>query len=231
MNILISAGPMRTYIDPIRYIQNSSSGVLGLEIALALKQKLPLVNIVTILGPVDSKVNESFRSCSTVYEFQTTKDYERLLKYEFPNCDLFISSAAVLDFEVDSQQEKISRADLEQSSEIKFKKNNVPDFVGWMGNEFKKPSQKVFAFSLDTRNEPDAIKRAKDKVQSKKLDGIFVNFAGPREGPEKPMSSGVILNKSGDIAKRVALSDKRVVADVITSYLISHLDIPKGDTI
>ncbi len=223
MNILISAGPMRTYLDPIRYIQNSSSGLLGLEITAALAESLPNSKFTALVGPVDSSIRSAFSEITTVCPYATAAEYERALKEHFPNCDLFISCAAVLDFEVQTLAKKISRVTLESNSELTFKKTNVPDFAAWMGNDFKKPNQRIFAFSLDTENEAQAIMRGKDKIDTKNVDWIFVNFASDTLGPEKPLSSGVILNRKGDIAKRIPENTKKSVAGDISKFLVSEL--------
>lgn len=214
---------MRTHIDPIRYIQNSSSGKLGAEIAHALREALPNATQTTILGPVDSMVSSAFESVSIVHPYVTPHDYEALLMREFPKCDLFISCAAVLDFEIETAAEKISRHELEQNAELRLPKKNVRDFVALMGNEFKQSHQKILAFSLDTGSEAKAVQRAKVKISSKKADWIFVNFASDRQGPDKSLSEGVILNANGDIEAKIPEMNKREVAKALVNFLVPRL--------
>jgi len=213
---------MRTYIDPIRYVQNSSSGVLGLEIARALKARNPHLEITSLVGPVDSAVREGFAELGSVLPYATAQDYERNLLPAFTTCDLFVSCAAVLDFSVDTSPTKLARQDLENLPELRLPKANVPDYAGWVGNEFKTARQKIFAFSLDTAAEASAIMRAKEKVLDKNADWIFVNFATDTQGPEKSLSSGVILNHQGDIAKRLRESPKALIAGEIADFLIKE---------
>lgn len=232
MRILISAGPMRTYIDPIRYIQNSSSGVLGLEIAKALKKNDSSSQITTLLGPVDSSVAKEFSANSDVHHYITAHDYEALLKKHFLTCDLFISCSAVLDFDIETEAKKISRTDLEASDELRFHKRNVTDFVALVSKTLKQAHQRVFAFSLDTGDESAAIAKAQTKITAKHVEAIFVNFASSNEGPDKPLSGGVILNQSGQIVRRIAQMSKRDVAKEIVDFLGSDLfqaDRTKGD--
>lgn len=222
MRVLLSAGPMRTYLDPVRYLQNSSSGLLGLELARALGDFKNFKKTVVLLGPVDSHIRSEFKKVTEVHDYQTSSEYRAGLLKLFPTCDLFISCAAVLDFEIEKQPKKISRADLESSSELKFSKRNVPDFVAWLSNEVKNAEQKIFAFSLDTSDETAALERARKKQRAKNCEWIFVNYASDNEGPEKSLSSGVLLGPGGEIVRRIAKSDKRDVAKELAAFLGSQ---------
>lgn len=192
--------------------------------AWALREKILNSSITTLLGPVDSKVSDAFDAVSnSLYHYVTPQDYESVLLSEFPKCDLFISSAAVLDFDINSSLKKISRHELEQSHELILSKKNVPDFVAWMGQKLKTDRQKIFAFSLDTETEEKALERAKEKVRNKNADWIFVNFASNRQGPDKPLSEGFVLNAKGQIEIKIPEMKKRDVAQTLVTFLITQL--------
>lgn len=222
MSILISAGPMRTYIDPIRFIQNASTGVLGAEIVASLSKHFSKDKIVTLLGPVDSAIEQICKTYSEVYKYETSSDYRELLAKHFPDCDLFISASAVLDFNIMTETTKIPRESIKALSKISFDKEDVPDFVGWVCKELKTSEQKVFAFSLDTAEKSVAIARAKEKLLSKKCDWIFVNYATKDEGPSKEFSSGTILDQSGAEVLNIEKSHKRQVAEQLVMFLKSQ---------
>lgn len=222
MKILISAGPMRTAIDPIRYVQNASSGVLGVELAAAFKNLVSGCDITMMLGPVDSSVLSQAQTQATVCSYLTPADYQQQLEEHFPHCDLFVSAAAVLDFEIIPSHSKIARETLEATENISLQKRNVPDFAAWAG-AIKKPHQKILAFALATEGEAAAIVKAQHKVKAKQADWIYLNFASATQGPGKALSQGLVLDKLGQIQLRVPEMNKRDVAKTLASFVKSHI--------
>jgi len=228
MNILISAGPMRSKIDPIRYIQNSSSGRLGLEFAKELNELVPQAEFEFILGPVDSIVHLQFEELGSVTTYNDSAEYKSILLEKFPNTDLFISAAAVLDYEIEYSSQKESRSDLSAKGHLNLKIKPVEDFVALVGQN-KRPHQKVLAFSLDTRDAMSAIPRAIDKMKSKNADWIYLNYANQDSGPEKSTSSGLLLSRDETVLCRFSKDTKVNVAKTISQQLISPRELQKTE--
>jgi phosphopantothenoylcysteine decarboxylase / phosphopantothenate---cysteine ligase len=208
MNVLISMGPTRVFIDPVRYISNSSSGKMGLELireALKLKSK-----IVVVSGAVNIKFPKNIKVISV-----ETNDamYKALLKY-FKWADVFISNAAVVDF----IPKKISKN--------KIKKNNKPlmlklypslDILKKLSSK-KSKKQIVVGFALETENlKNNALK----KLEQKKLDLIAVNSFKSLGGDS---SQAMLISKFG-VCKDLGLVSKRKFAKEIFREICRKLII------
>lgn len=178
--VLLSVGPMKTAIDSVRYLQNRSSGQMGLEVAKAASHFGAEVTI--LLGPVDSNMREQFSDFS-VHRYESPLDYGRSLDKLFPQCDIYFSLAAVLDFEFISQPKKIDRESLEKSLTLNLPIQPVPDFVARMAQR-KKPHQKVIAFAAEDGDPEEILKRAERKMKKKGADAIIANPVRSGAGPE-----------------------------------------------
>ena len=104
--VLLSLGAMRTQVDDVRFLQNSSSGRMGLELARSLLNSGACVHLLA--GFCDPDVENDLRFLGEKYSsrvqltrFDGLVDYEKNLKSFFPDCGLFVSVAAVLDFEIE----------------------------------------------------------------------------------------------------------------------------------
>ena len=92
MKILISAGPTREHIDPVRFITNSSSGQMGYALAAAALRRGHEVTLVS--GPVNIAAPEGV----TLVKVISAADMAEAMKSRFPECDCCIMSAAVADY-------------------------------------------------------------------------------------------------------------------------------------
>jgi phosphopantothenoylcysteine decarboxylase/phosphopantothenate--cysteine ligase len=176
--VLISAGPMRTSIDPVRSLQNKSSGLMGLETARAAARAGAQVTV--LLGPVETQVARAFEGFET-HRYEGPADYAVALDALFPKCDIFLSLAAVLDFEVQAVSKKIDRRALGSALPLAIK--SVPDHVARVAAS-KRPEQRVIAFAAETGTESEILERAARKGREKGVDAIVANPVWPGLGPE-----------------------------------------------
>jgi phosphopantothenoylcysteine decarboxylase/phosphopantothenate--cysteine ligase len=173
--VLISCGPMRTAIDPVRFIQNTSSGEVAIALAKSFRDCGAQVTL--LLGPVDSQKKSEADSCAQrVRPFISFEDYEQLLAEEFPRCDVFLSAAAVLDFVAEAHSAKDSRASLAEKSRMEIAIRPTPDLVQAAARA-KKPHQKIVGFALETGDLDKARVRALEKLQKKNCDALILNLA------------------------------------------------------
>jgi phosphopantothenoylcysteine decarboxylase/phosphopantothenate--cysteine ligase len=177
--VLISAGPMRSGLDPVRFIQNRSSGKMGLEIARTA-QKLG-ARVQVLLGPIEPMMAELFESFE-VRRYEGPSEYDQGLREMLPSVDAFLSAAAVLDFEALPAPSKIERAQL-QGGELHVQYKPVPDFVARAAKE-RKPGQKIIAFAAETGSDPEIVTRAQSKMKKKGVDAMIANPVRPGLGPE-----------------------------------------------
>ena len=105
LRLLVSAGPTREPIDPVRFVSNRSSGKMGFAIATAARDRGARVTLLA--GPSGLAAPEGVR----VLSFETADDLHALLVREFPECDGLVMAAAVSDFIPESSPGRMHRGD------------------------------------------------------------------------------------------------------------------------
>jgi phosphopantothenoylcysteine decarboxylase/phosphopantothenate--cysteine ligase len=188
---------MKTPVDDVRFLQNSSSGRMGLELARTLLNKGAYLRLLAGICDVGVEnelmaLVKSNPSRIQLISFEGVSSYEENLKKYFSFCDLFISAAAVLDFEVEAVQGKLERMKRE---ELVLKVKSTQDYVAWAVQN-KKNTQKVIAFALESGTWHEAIDRAMKKLLRKGADAIVVNRSGVEgEGPFANTNQVLVLKR------------------------------------
>ncbi|NCN27155.1 bifunctional phosphopantothenoylcysteine decarboxylase/phosphopantothenate--cysteine ligase CoaBC [bacterium] len=216
--VLISAGPMRSQLDAVRFLQNSSSGLTGLYLAQEFFKLGYQVNC--LLGPIEASLREKFSSFDCE-DYVTASDYRKLLDKRFPYCDLFVSAAAVLDFELQTQEGKMTynKADHHLGLEVV----PVEDFVASVCRA-KKAEQKVLAFALQTGTPEQQLLKAREKLKTKDCDLIVLNSAQEGLGPMANQGSYSLLYKGSLEPEELGLLSKaefaaRLVRNIESTFL------------
>ena len=161
---LITAGPTREFIDPVRYISNPSTGKMGFSIAKAAIEAGWNVDLVT--GPV--ALEEPIGAI--LYPVMTAEEMLHQVDALFDACDILIMTAAVSDFRpVIQHTQKEKKGDA--SMNIEFERTT--DILKTMSD--RKAHQTVVGFAAETR---DMVTYAKEKLASKNLDFIVANEVG-----------------------------------------------------
>ncbi|MFW5992243.1 MAG: bifunctional phosphopantothenoylcysteine decarboxylase/phosphopantothenate--cysteine ligase CoaBC [Halanaerobiaceae bacterium] len=163
-SVLITAGPTREYIDPIRFLSNSSSGKMGY--ALAREAALHGAEVTLISGPTN------ITPPSTVKTFCYVESTEEMLlkvKEHLNDSDIIIMNAAVSDFRPLELQENKIKKDERDSLILKLAPN--PDILTEIGH-IKKKSQKLIGFAAESYN---LVENAEKKLIKKNLDMIIAN--------------------------------------------------------
>lgn len=218
--VLVSMGPMRSSLDPVRFMQNHSSGLMGLELVRALVEKG--ISPQVLVGPVDSQVLLSLKdlvSESFIFRYEQPRDYgENLLRLS-QNCDVFYSAAAVLDFEFEVLKEKLDRR--EEKFFEKLKTKPVRDFAKQFG-ESKSSHQVMVSFSAEVANDDQTLlKRALEKKKSKFADWTLVNRVSASSGPLKESSEAWIIDPSNHVEFLGKQKAKKVLAQILVDRLHS----------
>ncbi len=160
--VLVTAGPTREAIDPVRYITNHSSGKMGYAAAKAAMLRGAEVTLVS--GPVSL---EPIPFVKTVNVVTAKEMFEAVTEYA-PDCDIIIKAAAVADFRPKTiADNKIKKAD--GSLSIHLEKTD--DILKYLG-EHKKDGQILCGFSMETEN---MLENSRKKLESKNLDLIACN--------------------------------------------------------
>lgn len=160
MRILVTAGPTREPIDPVRYIGNRSSGKMGAAIVEAAVSAGYAVTMV--LGPVSIAMPD----VATVHVETAAQMQEAVLR-EFPRHDLLIMAAAVADYRPIS----IAPRKMDRGGKLTIECEPTPDIVALAGAS-KVPSQRIVGFSLEMEGD---LKRARQKLARKNLDLMVYN--------------------------------------------------------
>lgn len=161
INFLVTAGPTREDIDPVRYISNRSSGKMGLSISKNISDNNG--KVTTIVGDIDKSLisDQMVTALSADNMLSTVKEHLGF-------ADILIMSAAVADYKVaDYSDLKIKKNN--ESLELKLIKN--PDILSTISSS-KKESQIFVGFAAETN---DLEKNALDKLARKNLDMIVAN--------------------------------------------------------
>jgi phosphopantothenoylcysteine decarboxylase/phosphopantothenate--cysteine ligase len=159
--VVITAGPTREAIDPVRYISNHSSGKMGYSLAAAAVEAGAQVTIIS--GPVSLTPPDR---CTVIPAVSAAEMHNAALA-ACVDADIFIASAAVADYRpVNVAEQKIKKS--ADSIELKLEKN--PDIVSAVAENFS--DLFVVGFAAETQ---DIETYARDKLVRKKLDAIVAN--------------------------------------------------------
>lgn len=194
--ILVTAGPTREYIDPVRFISNASSGKMGYALAKIAKRLGGEVHLIS--GPVSISPPPFLDEFVKVVSAEEMKR-EVLKRYE--NMDVIVMNSAVADYKPSMYSERKIKKDSEKFSLV-FEKN--PDILKELGK--RKEKRILVGFSAETENfEENGWKKLKEK----NLDVVVVNDV--RKTVEKDSAEVIIITRGG-IKKRVGPYDKEVIA-------------------
>ena len=207
--ILITSGPTRQYLDPVRYLTNASSGRMGQALAEAA---LGLGHDVVILsGPV----TVDYPSGAEVIPIISTEELLDAGQRVFPECDGLIAAAAPCDYRpqrVESQ--KISKT----GGPLVLELVETPDVVATLGRG-KRPAQWMVGFALETE---DQRFRALAKLERKSCDLMVLN--GP-EAMDSADNSVEVIDPDGNVVQALSGSKRDVsrgLLQIIQTRLISE---------
>lgn len=169
MRILVTAGPTRQPIDPVRFITNASSGRMGSALAAAAAAAGHEVTL--LLGPVDSAVRADVPPAVTVVPFVTVDELRDALRRRFPDCDALVMAAAVGDFRCRAPaQRKLSRCGGPTQLELVPSEDVLAGVAAG-----KRADQTVVAFALEDGSRHGMAARARAKLAAKRADYVVVN--------------------------------------------------------
>jgi phosphopantothenoylcysteine decarboxylase/phosphopantothenate--cysteine ligase len=209
MKILITSGPTREAIDPVRCISNRSSGKMGAALAKACLDRGAEVTVVS--GPVPKDI---YPSGASVRWVEDAREMLGECKKYASSSNWVIFAAAVADFRpIESVKSKIKKT--ENELQLTLVKN--PDISAEIASQ-KQSGQVMVGFALETENE---MHHAKQKLHTKKLDCIVLNsLRNDGAGFETETNQVSLISADGEVVE-IALKSKEEVARDIVSYFIS----------
>jgi phosphopantothenoylcysteine decarboxylase/phosphopantothenate--cysteine ligase len=200
--LVVTAGPTRESIDPVRVVTNRSSGKMGYRIAEAGWQRG--AEVVLISGPVALSPPVGVR----LLPVETTRELETKVREELPGADVLIMAAAPADFRPSSPSEsKRSRSDGALAIPMEPTEDILTATRG-----ARKPGSLAVGFALETG---DALSKGRAKLERKDLDLIVVNDAlEPGAGFEHDTNRVALIGRDGT-PTILPLQSKREVAEAI----------------
>jgi phosphopantothenoylcysteine decarboxylase / phosphopantothenate---cysteine ligase len=204
--LLVTAGPTREMLDPVRFLSNLSTGEMGYTLAKVAVSKGYQVSLVS--GPTDLRPPKGVKMYSVISALQMKKICTEL----FPSHDSLIMTAAVCDF----MPAVAGRHKIPSAKGLTLKLKRTPDIVAGLAK--RKGHRMVIGFCLETR---DLIHRAKEKLGKKNLDGIVANFYGLGRIPfGKRRIEAHLIDASGKVRKITGRS-KTQVSKILLEWMES----------
>ncbi len=205
--ILVTAGPTQEAIDPVRYIGNHSSGIMGFEIALEFARRNADVTLVA--GPTNLPLNHP--KIKRIDVGSAEQMYQSCMKV-FPKANVAVMAAAVADFTPEKTVGgKIKKDDKNMALKLKPTK----DILKEMG-KVKKDNQVLAGFALETDNE---LENAKKKLAEKNLNMIILNSLKDEGAGFKSQTNKITIIDNNKQVKRYDLKSKKAVAIDVVNYI------------
>ncbi|MEW6109197.1 MAG: bifunctional phosphopantothenoylcysteine decarboxylase/phosphopantothenate--cysteine ligase CoaBC [Nitrospirota bacterium] len=203
-SIVVTAGPTREYLDPVRFISNRSSGKMGFSIARAARDRGADVTLIS--GP-------SFldRPSGIKYiQVETSGEMLDAVKAHVGDATVLIMAAAVSDFApVERAEAKIAKA-----AKMSLRLRSTEDIISEVSRENKRPF--IIGFAAETGGN---ISRAAEKMKNKKMDMVVFNdVTEPGSGFEVDTNRVVIIDRKG--RTKLGLMSKDSVAEAILDRMV-----------
>ena len=209
--VVVTAGPTRESIDPVRVVTNRSSGKMGYRIAEAAWARGAEVELIA--GPVALPNPIGV----TVRRVETTKDLERAVAEALPSADVLVMAAAPADFRPASPS---ARKQPRTDGALAVPMEPTDDILG-ATEERRKPGSLIVGFALETG---DAVVKGRAKLERKHLDLIVVNDAlEAGAGFEHDTNRVALLDRDGGM-QILPLQSKEQVAEAILDAVEARLE-------
>ncbi len=210
LRVLVSAGPTREYLDPVRYLSNPSSGKMGFAVAEAARDRGAVVTLVS--GPV---ALPNLVGVETV-RVESAEEMLAALGAAFGESDVVVMSAAVADWRAaEILTEKEPKLGEAQTLHLV----RTPDILSTLAP--RKTRQVLVGFAMETHQ---GVARAADKARRKQLELICLNYptrAGSAFGGDD--NEVTLVTPAGD-AEALPRMSKRAVADAIFDRVLTLLE-------
>lgn len=207
--VLVTAGPTREAIDPVRYISNRSSGKMGYAIAAAASRRG--ARVVLVSGPTALEAPSGVE----LVRVTSAAQMHRAVMDRAGASEIVVKAAAVADFApIEQADHKIKKQDGVDELQITLRK--TPDILASLGALEPRPF--LVAFAAETN---DVESHARRKLEKKGADLIVANDVSDASiGFDSPQNEVVVIGKDGSI-DRLSKAGKAVIADRILDIVVA----------
>jgi phosphopantothenoylcysteine decarboxylase / phosphopantothenate---cysteine ligase len=209
VKVLISAGPTREYIDPVRYITNRSSGKMGFAIALAASQAGAQVSLVS--GPVNLVIPAGIE----IVGVETAAQMYDAVLAQASNTDIYIGAAAVADYSPAVIGKAKIKKQAEQTELVLHKTKDILAAVAQLDN-----APFTVGFAAET-NDLEAY--AQEKLHKKNLDMIAANWVGRGQGGfDSEQNALEVFWENGKVS--LPMTDKNQLAEQLINLIATRFN-------
>jgi phosphopantothenoylcysteine decarboxylase / phosphopantothenate---cysteine ligase len=206
--VLVTAGPTREFMDPVRFLSNPSSGKMGYDLAAEALRRGAKVVLVSgpsaLLPPAGAEL----------HKVTTAAEMKEAVLRAFAKADIVLMAAAVSDFRFkDVRPGKARKSDVAGALEIE----QTEDILALLGK--KKKRQILVGFAAETG---DILRNAREKMAAKKADLMVANLVGEGRGFGSDENEVRIIQPSGRVRETPRLSKReisRILFDEIEAVL------------
>ena len=210
LKVLVTAGPTREALDPVRYLTNHSTGKMGYAIAKAAAARGASVTLVS--GPVNLKKPPYME----VVDIVSAQDMFDTVTSRAPDQDIIIKAAAVADYRPATvAEDKIKKSGTDADLSLPLARTS--DILAWLG-EHRAPGQFLCGFSMETR---DMVDNSRKKLEKKHIDLIAANNL-KQAGAGFGVDTNLLTLIAADGAKELPLMSKEEAAHALLDEIMSR---------
>ncbi|RMD78876.1 MAG: bifunctional phosphopantothenoylcysteine decarboxylase/phosphopantothenate--cysteine ligase CoaBC [Gammaproteobacteria bacterium] len=220
--VLVTAGPTREPLDPVRYLGNRSSGRMGYALAQAAAEAGAEVLLVS--GPVALPVPPGVRRVAV----ERAEEMRRAVLAEAPRCDLLLAAAAVADFAPEAAAAAKIKKEALGGEGLTLRLRPTPDIVAEVARLPRRPF--LVAFAAETVEGPDggaALEAAaRAKLEAKGADLVAANRVGPGLGMEAEDNALLVVWPGG--RRELPRAPKEELARRLMALVVERLDAQRA---
>ena len=210
LKVLVTAGPTREALDPVRYLTNHSTGKMGYAIAKAAAARGASVTLVS--GPVNLKKPPYME----VVDIVSAQDMFDTVTSRAPDQDIIIKAAAVADYRPATvAEDKIKKSGTDADLSLPLARTS--DILAWLGDH-RAPGQFLCGFSMETR---DMVDNSRKKLEKKHIDLIAANNL-KQAGAGFGVDTNLLTLIAADGAKELPLMSKEEAAHALLDEIMGR---------
>ena len=210
LKVLVTAGPTREALDPVRYLTNHSTGKMGYAIAKAAAARG--AQVILVSGPVNLKKPPYME----VVDIVSAQDMFDTVTSRAPDQDIIIKAAAVADYRPATvAEDKIKKSGTDADLSLPLARTS--DILAWLG-EHRAPGQFLCGFSMETK---DMVENSRKKLEKKHIDLIAANNL-KQAGAGFGVDTNLLTLIAADGAKELPLMSKEEAAHALLDEIMSR---------
>ena len=212
--LLVTAGPTREAIDPVRFISNPSTGKMGFAVARAAQLRGAQVTLVTGPSPLPDPPN------LTTVRIETAEEMAAAVLDHFDKVDIVVKTAAVSDYR---PEKKVPKKIKKNQDEMALRMVKTPDILKMLGS--RKAGQILVGFAAET---DDLRQNAQTKLRNKNLDMIVGNIIGAKDAGFASDNNTVNLFFPDGTVEKLPVMTKLDVAHTLLDRIFQILGKSNG---